>query len=83
VFAVGRRFEDGDGVQKNPIKAVEWFTRAAKMGDAKAIAALGWCYDIGIGVEMNGEKAVELYMRAAEDGRQQGDEQLGFVLLPG
>ena len=27
VFSVGKRFEDGDGVQKNAEKAVEWYTR--------------------------------------------------------
>ncbi len=68
VFSVGKRFEDGDGVQKNAEKAVEWYTRAAKMDDAKAIAALGFCYNVGVGVEKNVEKAVELHMRAAALG---------------
>ncbi|MBP5419901.1 MAG: SEL1-like repeat protein [Bacteroidales bacterium] len=49
-------------------KAVEWYTKAAEQGDARAQCNLGYCYENGRGVEQDYQKAVEWYTKAAEQG---------------
>ena len=51
---------NGVGVEKDPVKAVELYTKAAEAGNARAQCNLGWCYENGVGVEKDPVKAVEL-----------------------
>jgi uncharacterized protein len=55
-------------IEKDYIKAVEWYTKAAEQGNADAQNNLGNRYYNGEGVEKNYEKAVEWFTKAAEAG---------------
>ncbi|MDO8703890.1 MAG: tetratricopeptide repeat protein [Sulfuricaulis sp.] len=58
-------YADGRGVAANPLKAAEWYEKAATRGIAEAANSLGRLYENGIGVSADREKAIEWYYRAA------------------
>lgn len=57
-------------------RAVEWYARAAKKGNAPAQNALGRCYEHGNGVSRNMRKAVKYYRMAAESGLSTAQKNL-------
>ena len=65
-FALGKCYEDGDGVVQNLTKAIEWYRKAAEQGNGKAQFALGLCYE-GDRVEQNLAEAVKWYQKTAEN----------------
>ncbi|MEI8174204.1 MAG: tetratricopeptide repeat protein, partial [Deltaproteobacteria bacterium] len=60
---------DGDAVPKDPVKAFEWYLKAAGQGDAHAQCSLGYCYYQGAGVTKDLKKAADWYRKAAEQGQ--------------
>ncbi|OGV66124.1 MAG: hypothetical protein A2283_15270 [Lentisphaerae bacterium RIFOXYA12_FULL_48_11] len=58
----------GDGVEKDPVKALELLMKAAERGNAGAQGGLGIIYASGDGVEKNQVKAIEWYTKAAIQG---------------
>ena len=54
-------FQEGRGVPHDDRRAVRWYLRAAKFGDATAQNNLGTMYQDGRGVEVDFEKAVRWY----------------------
>ena len=76
-FDLGNRYYYGyDYVRKNLTKAVEWYTKAAEQGHAKAQFNLGLCYEYGIGVEKDLIKAMEWYTKASKHGYEKAKERL-------
>jgi len=67
-FDLAECYQNGAGVDKNEIKAVEWYERAADQEHAQARFNLGVCYEYGIGVYKDEAQAVEWYRRAAARG---------------
>jgi TPR repeat protein len=63
--------EHGEGVPKEPIRAVELYCQAARGGDAEAQYQLGWIYTNGRGVMRNDGLAALFFSLAAEQGHQQ------------
>ncbi|KAL6047354.1 Sel1 domain protein repeat-containing protein [Balamuthia mandrillaris] len=64
----GYAFYNGRGVERDPAKAVEYWQRAAELGNAKAQNRLAICYKNGEGVEKDYFRAIPLYEKAAEQG---------------
>lgn len=58
----------GEGVESNPKKAVELFTKAAELGDDYAKLNLADAYYLGNGTRQSFKKAFELYKEVAEKG---------------
>jgi hypothetical protein len=52
-------YRNGDGVDVNYKKAIEWYEKAAEQGDAGAQYNLGVMYRNGDGVDVNYKKAIE------------------------
>ena len=77
-FALGWMYEKGRGVEQNNTKAVRWYRKAAKQGDAKAQNNLGWMYEYGKGVAQNDTEAVRWYRKAAEQGYILAQTNLGL-----
>ena len=77
---MGSHYIDGKGVKKNFKKAIYWFQKAAKHGDAKAQYNLGVLYEKGDGVSKNLRKAVKWYLKAAEQAHQEA--QANRALYP-
>lgn len=65
---VGHYYCNGYGVEKDEVKAVEWFLKAAEKGNAVAQYNLGICFRNGYGVKKDDEKAVEWYIKSANLG---------------
>ena len=82
---LGRCHREGDGVPKDPAKAIECFLKAAEMGDASAASTLGYMYMSGEGCTPDDTMA-EMYLRTAADaGVPAAMCNLGFLLngIPG
>ena len=80
-FNLGLCYHNGDGVEKDDEKAVEWYTKAAEQGHPDAQYTLGmvygypWSYE---GVVQDFKKAVEWFALAAEQGHSEAQFILGL-----
>ena len=61
----GHCYMHGLGVERNPKKAVELWTEAAKAGSFSILTDLALCYEQGLGVEADLEKAAEFYKQGS------------------
>ena len=78
LLEMGNNYYFGWDVEKDYTKAVEWYTKAAKMGDDFAQGKLGCCYYAGDGVEQNYQKSVEWFTKSAEQGNAASQYNLGL-----
>ncbi len=78
-FNLALTYQQGEGVDVNFKKAVEWFEKAAEQGDAHAQCNLGIMYYDGHGVDVNYKKAVQWYEKAAEQGHVNAQKNLGLM----
>lgn len=84
LYYLGLCFDDALGVSEDDKLAVEYYTKAAERGLAKAQNTLGYCWNFGEGVdEVNYEKAVEWYRKAAEQGFPKAQTNLGRCYIYG
>lgn len=60
--------ENGDGMERNPLRAAELYCRAARYGDAEAQFNLAWMLTHARGIERNDAQAAHLFAAAAEQG---------------
>ena len=67
---MGDSYFNGDGVDQNYEKAVEFYSKAAKQNDAYAIMMLGKCYFYGYGVKADYQMAAQFY-KQHEEGRSE------------
>ncbi len=67
-LALGRKYRDGDGVEQDGDKAVEWLTKAANQGSTNAKYDLAYIYKEGDCVPLNYSKAIEWFTLAADEG---------------
>ena len=79
---LGVRYDDGEGVAKDPAEAVKWFRKAAEQNYAKAQYNLGVCFYAGEGVAKDPE-AVKWYRKAAEQNDAEGQLYLGLSYVKG
>ncbi|RIA83357.1 hypothetical protein C1645_466916 [Glomus cerebriforme] len=76
---LGQYYRYGKGVEKDEVKAFEYFKKSADQGYLNAQFQLGYCYDKGIGIEINKAKAFEYYKIAAEKGHNIAQNNLGIL----
>ena len=74
---VGLRFSNGAGVERDFVKAAQWFTQARDAGDVSAGTLLAECYLFGKGVSKNEAKAIHLLQDAAAASDPRAMDQLG------
>ena len=82
-YAIGRMYENGEGVAKNYAEALKWYRRAAAQGLARAQYNLGWMYDNGKGVAENTAEAMKWYRLAAAQGEADAQNKLGAIYALG
>lgn len=80
---LGGWYGKGDGVARNPTKAIEWYQQAAEQGDAIAQNNLALFFDQGESVPRNQRKAVHWYRASAEHGLPVGQYNLGLMYYLG
>ncbi|HVU16460.1 MAG TPA: tetratricopeptide repeat protein [Candidatus Didemnitutus sp.] len=67
-YAIGFRYYNGDGLERNPVLAVYWFGKAADQGYAPAQAQLALMHQMGMGTERDPAKALVWYRKASAQG---------------
>ncbi|KAF9432370.1 hypothetical protein BGZ76_010900 [Entomortierella beljakovae] len=82
-FALGCRYENGDGVPKSLTGAIDWYSKAANGGYAEAQYTLGYKYEVGDGVKLDYSLAMELYRRAALKDHPAAQHSLGQMYEDG
>lgn len=65
--------------EKNYTKSIEYYKKAAELGNAEAQFKLGDYYLVGVVVEQNDEEAVKWCRKAAEQGYAPAEYALGYV----
>jgi uncharacterized protein len=65
---LGVCYAQGQGVERDPAQAADWFRKGAEAGDGGAMAGLGFCYAQGQGVERDPAQAVDWFRKGAEAG---------------
>ncbi len=83
LYSLGYLYVNGEGIDTNPKKGMEYLLSAADMGDVRSMYYLGDIYRWGIGTEENVSKAVEYFARAAELGHANSLVSLGQIYLYG
>lgn len=71
---LGVRYLLGSDVEKNPVKAIPWFRKAAQQGYAKAYFNLGAAYYNGQGVAANDIDSCVWFNLAADAGDPRGQD---------
>ncbi len=77
---LGRRYREGDGVEKDPHKAREFFARASELGDDQAASSLGYMLMVGEGIPADSDGAKTYLSKAAEAGNTVAMCNLGVLL---
>lgn len=80
---LARRFEQGNGLPRDPAQAAYWLRKAADHGDPEAQNELGYLYFRGEGVERDPEQSARWFMRAVGGGSQQAKLNLAVLYLAG
>ena len=73
LLTIGNCFEEGDGINEDKEKAVEYYRKAAEKGNTTAQYKLGRCYEYGIGIGIDDTSAKLWYWKAShknEDARK-------------
>lgn len=78
-FMLGVMAEQGFGQEKNPEKAIEWYTKAADRGMASAAYNLARFYENGTGVEKDVKRAIDHLTAAAVKGHGRAMHNLGRI----
>ena len=82
MFYMGKHHLEGNGVEENEKKAVEWYTKAAKAGEIESQMCLAYFYEWGKhGLKKDYQKAIELYEKAALQNFNEAQYSLGSLYL--
>ena len=65
-YQITKHIENGDGIEKDPIRYLFYMNKAAIGGYPEALVGLGNCYRDGIGTDANGKLAFEWYQKASQ-----------------
>jgi TPR repeat protein len=75
-YLLGMMYIDGNGVEKDPSTAVQWFLKAAQQNHSEAQYQLGQMYKTGLGVKANPSEAKTWLSKAADGGLEKASESL-------
>eukprot|EP00960_Hanusia_phi_P040163 754283-Hanusia_phi.AAC.1 len=76
MFNLGVCYEEGRGVNANPMLACWWYSKAAELGDADAMFNVGVCLHEGIGTKRDEQRALLMWRKAAK----LGNEDAAFII---
>lgn len=71
------------GIEKDYEKALQWYYKAAEVGDANALCNIGIYHLFGYGIEKDEKTAVEWFMKAAVKGQAVARYNLAYCYLSG
>ncbi len=82
-FELGAMFHDGDGIDQDYAKALEWYTKAAQAGNRQAAFNLALMYRNGEGTSVNLDAAHGWFVRASDAGDVRAAFHLGQMSYTG
>jgi hypothetical protein len=82
-YELGRCYQDGRGVEKDPVQAVAWYRKAADNLSVNAKYELGVMYANGRGVRKNDAVAVRWYRKAKWYGHAKAEHNLKVMYADG
>ena len=82
-YQLGLLYDEGDGIEEDHEKALNWYSKSAEQGYAKAQANLSEIYLFDEGVDQNYEKGLYWAQKAAEQGDALGQVNLGIIYSDG
>lgn len=80
---VGDRYDRGNGLARDPVKAAKWYIKAAQRGDSVSQRNLGYLNETGDLGEKNYVEAEKWYRKAAEQGDVEAQRSLVFIYEAG
>ena len=75
---LGKRYMNGEGVERNYKEAWYWLNQARANGSIVAYSHLGYMYEMGYGCEQDYKKAFDLYYDGAMLGDSYDQDKLGW-----
>jgi uncharacterized protein len=82
-YKLGEAYEEGIGLPKDPVQALDWYRRAASQGDKYADLRIGYFYQKGIVVPRDPVAAVDWYRKSAAKENIWAYHMLAFMLADG
>ena len=80
---MGKLYEEGLGVERNPEEAVKWYRKAATEGFVRAERNLGRMFHDGSGIPKDDIAAALWFRKAAEQGDKDSQYYTGWAFLNG
>lgn len=80
---VGKSYLYGLHTNADPVKAIQYLTKAAAKKYVKAQALLAWCYASGVAGKRDDNLAAQLWKEAAQHGDIYSQTKFGICLLEG
>lgn len=74
-----RSYEHGEGVARNPARAINLYCEGARLGDSEAQYSLGWIYANGRGTARDDALAAYFFGLAAKQGHPHAERMLRYV----
>jgi len=81
--SIGILYENGVHVEKDAVKAVEWYKKGAQLNDSRAQYELGKSYLEGIGIAKNDSLAFQWLKKSSDKGNDKAQEILGLCYAKG
>lgn len=76
---IGYMYEYEYGAEQDYVMVMEWYLKAADLGNATAMNNIGWMYYNGKGVEQDYAMAMEWYEKAAALGNETAKENAEYI----
>ncbi|MCH5340321.1 MAG: tetratricopeptide/SEL1-like repeat protein [Acetatifactor sp.] len=76
---IASMYRNGEGVEQDSAKAIEWYEKAADLGYTSAMSNIGYMYYRGEGVDQNYAQAMEWYGKAANLGNSNAMDWVGYM----
>jgi len=73
---LGKKLLIGEGLEKNPLKAVDWFKKAIEQESAEGHFQLAKCYEAGNGIDIDLEQSMYHLEQAAGKGHEDAKRKL-------
>lgn len=78
-YKIGRMHMYGLGTEKNTEKALDYFMRAAELGNTNAKRSMAWEYILGKNIEQDIDKGIKLLAELAEGGDEYAKATLQHI----
>ncbi|MBE1236135.1 sel1 repeat family protein [Phaeovibrio sulfidiphilus] len=83
MLTLGTFYEQGIGVSRNFVSAMEWYKKAADANVPEGYYNLGVCYEIGMGNAGDMKKALASFQKSAQLGLPQAMQKLASMYFSG